>query len=152
MEVDARPFEDLDEQERVRFIAGLLDKGTPNTAWIAGEHPALLRAVWEGREEVEGPDGLPVSPVLHLAIHGLVENQLATGDPPVVCEVADRLMVKHWDRHQAVHLFCVANIDELVQMLHDDSGFDPERFTRRVLQLLAESPRPEPAVAQARPR
>jgi hypothetical protein len=142
---DYKGFDALDEDARIEFLATLLDEDTPNITWIAREHKELLRAVWDDHEEIMGPDGTPISPRLHLTLHGIVEKQYDSGDPPVVEEIVNRLMADNWPRHEAVHLVCAANIDELFLLLDDQDNFNTERFTLRVRTLVAESQPPIPA-------
>ena len=33
-------------------------------------------------EEMLGPDGKPVNPTLHVALHAMIANQLLADDPP----------------------------------------------------------------------
>jgi hypothetical protein len=155
--VDDKPeFEELDKEDRVWFLTSLLEEGTPNVTWVAREHPDMLRAIWEGIDEITGPDGLAVSPRLHLTVHGIVETQFAASDPPVIREVADRLLALDWDRHEVMHLMCTANIDELLWMLNREVPFSSDRLTRRVLERLADSSDPGiqevQALLEARPR
>ena len=151
MRDDYKGFDSLDEEARVEFLSTLLDADTPNITWNAREHRDMLRAVWEGREEIMGPDGTPISPRLHLTLHGIVEKQYDSGDPPVVEEVVNRLMSDNWPRHDAVHLVCAANIDELFLLLDDRDSFSNDRFTLRVRTLVAENQPPIPA-RRPRPR
>jgi hypothetical protein len=140
---DDRPgFGSLDEDDRIWFLASLLEEGTPNIAWIANEHPGMLQAIWDGQDEMPGPDGLQISPRLHLTMHGIVETQFSSTDPPVVREVADRLLGAGWERHEVMHLMCTANIDELLWMLNHEEPFSSDRLTRRVLERLADSDDP----------
>jgi hypothetical protein len=144
-------YEKLDTEDKNLFLASMLDEGTPNVAWIVDEHDDMLQAIWEGRDEIVGPEGEAISPRLHLTLHGLVETQLASEDPPVVREVADKLL-RRWDRHDVMHLFCTANVDELFSILNEEEPFDTERFTRRVLKLAAESAERKPISRKLSPR
>ena len=63
------------------------------------EHPEYADFL-DSEQRVTG-DG--VNPSLHVAFHTIVENQLATNDPPETAEALKRLMDAGWDRHDAVH-------------------------------------------------
>lgn len=62
-----------------------------------GERLYLIEECHE-REGVELPN-----PRLHASIHAVVENQLASGDPPEARRAMDRLLRDGLDRHEAVH-------------------------------------------------
>jgi hypothetical protein len=129
----------LDESTRVEFLRNMLDEETPSVAWIAREHAELVQAVWEGRDEVVEGDDLSISPKLHLTLHGIVERQYHSGDPPAVQELVDLLLDDGWRRHEIMHLICAANIDELLLMLNDEESFNPDRFAVRLKRLHRQS-------------
>jgi hypothetical protein len=132
---DTFSFKDLDHQSQLNFLKELLDEGTPNVPWIALEHAEMLQAVFEDRDEVEGPDGEFISPRLHLTLHGIVERQYGSGEPPIVQETVDRLLAADWKRHDAMHIICTANVEEIMLILRDEESFNEERFSVRVRNL-----------------
>ncbi len=138
---DIKEYLTLGIQERMRFLKSLFDDPVPNLPWIAKEHEKMLQALWEGNDEIDGPDGFAVSPRLHLTIHATAERQYAQGDPPVVRAVVNNLLFRHWNRHDVMHLVCLANIDELLLALKDEESFNIERLGRRLLKLASQSTR-----------
>jgi hypothetical protein len=48
-----------------------------DNSWFRCSEEALTR-----HEEMPGPDGEPVNPTLHVALHIMIANQLLADDPP----------------------------------------------------------------------
>jgi Domain of unknown function (DUF1841) len=70
-------------------------------AWLALDEQERRDQVTEYHRRHHLPMG--ESAKLHGAAHVIVENQVATGDPPAVREALARLMGEGLDRHDALH-------------------------------------------------
>lgn len=78
---------------------------------------------------------------LHAAIHVVVENQLALGDPPIVRETLQRLQAEGLDRHNAIHAIGSAVADFLfdaTQTPAPDRGEVMRRYEERLARLTAD--------------
>jgi tetratricopeptide (TPR) repeat protein len=126
---------------------GLLDPADPDERrlLLEAEHPELLDAL-EAGTEVEGPDGEPMSPELHLAMHEVVAQQLWDDDPPETWETARRLLAEGYDRHEVLHMLASAVSGETWRMLQQGEPFDHDRFVRALAALPGswEAERPPP--------
>lgn len=85
---------------------------------------------------------------LHMAIHVVVETQLADGQPAETARTLARLMEGGVSRHEAIHLIGTVVSQELISAVDQqpaggegapDSGYDEQRFVDR-LQRLRPSP------------
>ena len=72
---------------------------------------------------------------LHAAIHVVVENQLALGDPAAVRDAMERLQREQLSRHDAVHAIGTA-VSELLLELSDTSAGDPKAALDRYVEKL----------------
>lgn len=72
---------------------------------------------------------------LHAAIHVVVENQVALGDPAAVRETMERLQRERLSRHDAVHAIGTA-VSELLLELSDTSAGDPKAALDRYVEKL----------------
>ncbi len=70
---------------------------------IRADHPALDRALRDGRDEIT-VNGEPVSVRLHLQMHQVLATQLADDDPPEVFVTAQRLLAAGYERHEVLHM------------------------------------------------
>jgi hypothetical protein len=58
-----------------------------------------------------------VNPVLHIAMHEIVANQLWANDPPEMWETAARLLAAGYERHEVLHMLASVVSDELFEAL-----------------------------------
>jgi hypothetical protein len=103
------------EQVR-RFLADAWRKrrdGLPATpleimaADIAELHPEyhdLLGAGDEALTREWTPEQGETNPFLHLSLHLAIEEQLSIDQPPGIRAVLEQLLVRHGDRHAALHV------------------------------------------------
>lgn len=107
------------------------------TAQIMREH-IEWHAVWDrlgtygGKEIVV--DG--VSPVLHITIHGIIENQLAQNNPADVQHVLEALMRQGLDRHEAIHRIATVTTVEVTAALRDQRPYDAAGYAQRLWELV----------------
>ncbi len=75
------------------------------------EHKALCEQHHKTKRERKRHEGLG-SLELHVAVHVVVENQLAMGEPPEALAALERLLESGLDRHDAIHAIgsCVARV------------------------------------------
>lgn len=92
---------------------------------IAAEHPDLdggpIGDLADATEE-------PPSPELHLAMHGLVADQLWEDEPPQVWETAQRLLEAGYDRHEVLHMLAFVASGETWRMMERQEVFDLDRY------------------------
>lgn len=88
-----------------------------------------------GDEDIE-IDG--VNPILHIYIHGVVENQLAGNDPPFVAEAVRELMQNGIDRHSAIHAVGAALAEQIYSMLSAKREYDAAEYQADVQRCVAE--------------
>lgn len=102
---------------------------------IEAEHPELRRALKEGRREIRIGREV-VNPVLHIAMHEIVANQLWIDDPPEVWRTAQRLLADGYDRHEVLHMLASVVAGEVFEIMRHQRPHD----TQRVRQALAALP------------
>jgi hypothetical protein len=74
---------------------------------------------------------------LHAAIHVVVENQLAQGEPGAVGDTLRRLQREGLTRHDAIHAIG-ATVTELLLELSSAPGADAKATTARYIERLSE--------------
>ena len=107
-------------------------------AWLAldeGDRRALILAHHEGRF----PDALHTegsSEILHAALHGIVENQVASGSPAAAGRAVDRMTRDSLRRHAAVHAVMQV-LAEHMGRLSGGQKFDHAAYERDLDRLTA---------------
>ena len=71
-----------------------------------------------------------VNPFLHIAIHAIVENQLAANDPPGVAEFFKRRKYKKETRHETSHMVGLLIMEQIFEMFKNAVPFDLDRYKR----------------------
>jgi hypothetical protein len=102
---------------------------------IQAEHPEFQPALARGQREVHVA-GVTVNPVLHIAMHEIVANQLLADDPAEMWETAERLLAAGYDRHEVLHMLASVVSGEVFQAIRDQ----PPHEIGRVRAALAELP------------
>lgn len=106
--------------------------------WLALDEAERTRLVELAHAST--PDVLdePGSPKAHAVIHVVVENQIASGNPPIARATLDRLMAEGASRHAGVH--AVGSV--LAEMMHgimkSNVPFDADKYTCLLEQLNAD--------------
>ena len=106
-------------------------------AWLAlneQERIAAAMAAHEGRF----PDALHTersNPMMHGALHAIVETQIASRSPAITGQTVGRLMRDGLKRHPAVHMVMQVLAEQLVQA--SEGGTDPAWFAQRLSALKA---------------
>jgi len=71
-----------------------------------------------------------VDPFLHIAIHSIVENQLAAHDPPEVAEFFKRRKYKKETRHETSHMVGLLIMEQIFEIVKSRVPFDLDRYKR----------------------
>jgi hypothetical protein len=113
------------------------DRAPDPEAWLAEEEQARLAAVAEHHRALGAPHPRSRKPRLHAAVHLVVENQLALGDPPEARRALERLVRGGLSRHEAVHAvgLLVANA---MSAAVEGQRFDARAYARELDLLTAE--------------
>lgn len=88
---------------------------------------------------------------LHVAIHSVVETQLAEDEPPETAATLARLLSEGLDRHQAVHAIGSVVASEVFEVLQEGRRYDEGRYRAALRELSAErfrSPSSDPLKKQ----
>jgi hypothetical protein len=114
-----------------------LDPDDPDhrTILIEADHPELRDALEDDADEIIGPNGEPMNPRLHIAMHEIVANQLRDGDPPEVWETAQRLSGRGYDRHEVLHMLAGVAGTNLWEMLTEKRVYDRDRYLAALAAL-----------------
>ncbi len=68
-----------------------------------------------------------MNPVLHIAMHEIVANQLWANDPPEVWETAQRLLAVGHSRHEVLHMLASVVSAEVFEIMGHQAPHDIER-------------------------
>lgn len=104
---------------------------------IQAEHPELHAALRQGSYEIE-IDGQVVNPVLHIAMHEVVANQLWHDSPPEMWETARRLLGAGYERHEVLHMLASVVSAEVFETMRNQAPVDADK-RRAALAALPES-------------
>lgn len=101
---------------------------------LAAAHPELRDALEAGLEEIDLGQG-PMSPGLHLALHGVVAGMILDDDPPVLWRTARRLTGLGYEQHQILHMLAAVVGPQLTRMLAREVPFDARRLAEGLAEL-----------------
>ena len=101
---------------------------------IQAEHPELHQALASGQGEVH-VGGVTVNPVLHIAMHEIVANQLWANDPPEMWETAVRLLAAGYERHKVLHMLASVVSGEVFEALRNQTPHEIERVRAALAEL-----------------
>ena len=104
---------------------------------IHADHPEFRRALETGQREVHLA-GMTVNPVLHIAMHEIVANQLLADDPPEMWATAQRLRAAGYERHGVLHMLASVVSGEVFDVVRAHEPHQVERI-RAALDALPES-------------
>ncbi len=107
------------------------------TAEILKQHPRYFD-IWERAgtlppEEEVLRDG--ANPFAHVAIHQIVENQVADRTPPETAETLEALMQAGYTRHEAIHAIGNIVAEEIYEILWDSRPFDEAGYLEALRDL-----------------
>jgi hypothetical protein len=112
------------------------------TFLLQAQHLEYEEALQRGGE-VTTASGEPVNPRLHLALHGLVGNQLLADDPPETWQTVQRLAGLGYDWHNVMHMIMGPVSAFLHQAMTGKVPFRREEFIRQLNELPGDWPPPE---------
>ena len=102
---------------------------------------------WEGalerHEEITTASGDTVNPTLHVALHGVVANQLLNDDPPETWQTVQRLARLGYDWHNVMHMIMGPVSSFLHQAMTAKQPFDRDVYRRQLNELPGDYPPPE---------
>jgi hypothetical protein len=101
---------------------------------IQAEHPEFHRALAAGQREVH-VRGITINPVLHIAMHEIVANQLWANDPPEMWETAERLLAAGYERHEVLHMLASVASGEVFDALRNQTRHEIERLRAALAEL-----------------
>lgn len=101
---------------------------------IQAEHPEFHQALASGQREVH-VGGVTVNPVLHIAMHEIVANQLWANDPPEMWETAVRLLAAGYERHEVLHMLASVVSGEVFEALRNQTPHEIERVRAALAEL-----------------
>jgi len=120
------------------------DDGLGYDADLAPDPSAWLGAAEDVREQAVRAyharltDQPPVAkPGLHTALHVIVENQLAAGDPEETAATLHRLVSAGTTRHEAIHAVASVVVREMDAVVRQKRRYDRVRVARELDQLRA---------------
>jgi hypothetical protein len=100
---------------------------------IMQQHPEYSHC-WEHAAELGDREVLihGVNPFLHIAIHSVVENQIAQRNPPETDQALFRLTRSGLDRHDALHHILQVLTPLMWDVMQKKVPFDNETYRRRL--------------------
>jgi hypothetical protein len=142
---DADPYREMKTltRQRLRLVWERAQLNVP----FAGEEARLARAMrehpeygdlWERLDELpdEEIERGGVNPILHVAVHSTIENQIAGGEPKEVRRVVEALIRQGLSRHEAIHRVGSVLSEEIAHVLKRDRPFDEPGYVRKLRQLV----------------
>ncbi len=113
-----------------------LDAGDRRLAEGLEQHPQYYH-VWEGVESLGGEDLTldGVNPFVHVAMHHIVENQLAENAPSQTARTLEALLMAGTERHAAIHAIAAVVAEEMYDMLKVERVFDEEAYVKALKDL-----------------
>ena len=93
--------------------------------------------VWERLDELGGEELVVngVNPIMHISMHGVIENQLEQNTPPEVRKALDGLLKRGVSRHEAIHAIAYEFNMELFPVLKDLRPFNNGAYKRRLEKI-----------------
>jgi len=116
-------------------------------ARILKQHPEYSD-IWERAADLDPHEEVlrdGANPFAHIAIHQIVENQIANHDPPQTAETLEALMQAGYTRHEAIHAIGNVLAEEIYEILRDERPFDEASYVQALRELVqtATSPKNE---------
>jgi hypothetical protein len=94
-------------------------------------------------KEVVTESGETINPMLHVALHGLVANQVLNNEPPGTWQTVQRLAGLGYDRHNVMHMIMGPVSAFLHQAMTGKQPFERDVFRRQLNELPGDWPSPE---------
>jgi hypothetical protein len=116
---------------------------------IQAEHPEFHRALASGQREVH-VGGVTVNPVLHIAMHEIVANQVWANEPPEMWQTVVRLLDAGYERHEVLHMLASVVSGEVFEALRDQTPHEIERVRAALAELPGSWERQRAAIPEER--
>ena len=116
---------------------------------IQAEHPEFHQALATGQREIH-VGGVTVNPVLHVAMHEIVANQLWANDPPEMWETVARLVSAGYERHEVLHMLASVVSAEVLQAMRNQTPHEIERVRAALAELPESWERQRAAIPEER--
>ena len=93
--------------------------------------------VWERLDELGGDEIVVngVSPIMHISMHSVIENQLEQNTPLEARKTLDALLKRGTSRHEAIHAIAYEFNMELFPVLKDSRPFNNIAYKRRLEKI-----------------
>ena len=121
-------------------LGGPLTAEQARTVAIMREHPEYAD-LWPRLDRMSDAaierDGS--NPIVHITMHGIVENQIAAGKPADVANVVAALVEAGLPRHEVIHRVTSVLSKEIFHVMRDKRSFDEARYVRKLLELVGAS-------------
>jgi hypothetical protein len=93
--------------------------------------------IWERLEELDDSQIVVngVHSILHVSMHGVIENQLEQSTPPEVRKALNALLKRGVSRHEAIHAIAYEFNMELFPVLKHARPFDDKAYKRRLEKI-----------------
>lgn len=104
--------------------------------WLESDEQGRLAAVERHHAHLTAHPRTP-KPRLHAALHLVVENQLALGEPPEARRALERLLAAGLDRHEAVHAIALL-VSDVMTAAMEGRPFDARVYAAELDALTAE--------------
>ena len=117
------------------------DDEAERTFLLEAQHLELEEAL-EAHEEVITDSGETVNPTLHVALHGLIANQLLNDDPPETWQTVQRLAGLGYDWHNVMHMV-IGPVSAFLQQAMTGRPFDRDVYRQQLNELPGDWPPPE---------
>ena len=111
--------------------------GEDLTYYAAMREHTEYHDIWERAAEL-GDNEINVNgtnPFLHISMHSVVENQIASRNPPETDQTVFRLMKAGLDRHESLHRIAGVLTELMWEMMHAGKTFDLATYRRRLRAL-----------------
>lgn len=109
---------DEDDEFEMEDAAGYDPNRAPDPAeWLALDEVERLSRI---EDYVQNAESDAPNPSLHAAMHAVVENQIALGEPLTERGTIERLMAEGLDRHDAVHAVGCVLAEHMYVIMQDD--------------------------------
>lgn len=118
---------------------GFDDEEDERTATVMEEHPEYHE--YFDNPDLLGEDGTTpdgTNPFAHVSMHVIVENQLASADPPQVRQYLERFMATGLSRHEAVHHIARAVSTMVFHVLSEQRPHDDDLYLATLEEIAAE--------------
>ena len=112
------------------------------TFLLEAQHLEMEEAL-EAHEEIITETGETINPTLHVALHGVIANQLLNDDPPETWRTVQRLAGLGYDWHNVMHMIMGPVSSFLHQAMTAKQPFDREVYRRQLNELPGDWPSPE---------